>query len=141
MVYVEPPGSWLDEMACPEMLVNWFLATYLLFLTVFSKANALVQKQRVSLVEAHKQGCPWKTRQCDREFHHVDLVLSTHPERSIDLPHSFAISSCYSERSQGGCHLIARTIKGNDNQASSCMWDIIAFLSQAHSLSIRPKRR
>lgn len=28
-------------------------------------ANALVEKQRVQLIEAHKEGCPWKTRQCD----------------------------------------------------------------------------
>lgn len=29
-------------------------------------ANALVEKQRTQLVDMHKDGCPWKTRQCDR---------------------------------------------------------------------------
>ncbi|KAI6102159.1 hypothetical protein F5141DRAFT_1217742 [Pisolithus sp. B1] len=28
-------------------------------------ANDLVEKQRNSLVEMHKEGCPWKTKQCD----------------------------------------------------------------------------
>ncbi|PPR03670.1 hypothetical protein CVT24_007791 [Panaeolus cyanescens] len=36
-------------------------------------ANALVEKQRVSLVEAHKQGCPWKTRQCDDSIYCIPL--------------------------------------------------------------------
>lgn len=30
-------------------------------------ANTLAEKQRVSMVEMHKDGCPWKTRQCDGE--------------------------------------------------------------------------
>lgn len=29
-------------------------------------ANTLTEKQRISLIEMHKDGCPWKTRQCDR---------------------------------------------------------------------------
>ena len=28
-------------------------------------ANALVEKQRIQLVDMHKDGCPWKKRQCD----------------------------------------------------------------------------
>ncbi|EIW57429.1 zf-C3HC-domain-containing protein [Trametes versicolor FP-101664 SS1] len=36
-------------------------------------ANALVEKQRVQLIEAHKEGCPWKTRQCDDSIYHVPL--------------------------------------------------------------------
>ncbi len=31
-------------------------------------ANALVEKQKASLVSAHKDGCPWKTRQCDGAY-------------------------------------------------------------------------
>lgn len=31
-------------------------------------ANTLLEKQRAQLVEAHKDGCPWKIRQCDREY-------------------------------------------------------------------------
>lgn len=31
-------------------------------------ANALVEKQRAQLVDQHKSGCPWKTKQCDGMF-------------------------------------------------------------------------
>ncbi|KAI6034814.1 zf-C3HC-domain-containing protein [Pisolithus marmoratus] len=36
-------------------------------------ANALVEKQRASLVEMHKEGCPWKTTQCDDSVYRVPL--------------------------------------------------------------------
>ncbi|KAG6918649.1 hypothetical protein DXG01_012768 [Tephrocybe rancida] len=36
-------------------------------------ANALLEKQRVSLVDAHKDGCPWKTRQCDSTIYCILL--------------------------------------------------------------------
>ncbi|KAF8071686.1 zf-C3HC-domain-containing protein [Lyophyllum atratum] len=36
-------------------------------------ANALVEKQRISLVDMHKDGCPWKTRQCDPTIYRVPL--------------------------------------------------------------------
>ncbi|KAF9565390.1 zf-C3HC-domain-containing protein [Agrocybe pediades] len=36
-------------------------------------ANSLVEKQRVSLVEAHKNGCPWRTRQCDDSIYCIPL--------------------------------------------------------------------
>ncbi|KAF8623648.1 hypothetical protein AX17_007347 [Amanita inopinata Kibby_2008] len=36
-------------------------------------ANALVEKQRHSLVEAHKDGCPWKSRQCDDSIYRIPL--------------------------------------------------------------------
>ncbi|KAJ6513364.1 C3HC zinc finger-like-domain-containing protein [Mycena sanguinolenta] len=36
-------------------------------------ASALVEKQRVALVEAHKNGCPWRTRQCDPSIYRIPL--------------------------------------------------------------------
>ncbi|KAG6809970.1 hypothetical protein H0H92_013841 [Tricholoma furcatifolium] len=36
-------------------------------------ANALLEKQRASLVDAHKDGCPWKTRQCDPTIYCIPL--------------------------------------------------------------------
>ncbi|KJA26266.1 hypothetical protein HYPSUDRAFT_199019 [Hypholoma sublateritium FD-334 SS-4] len=36
-------------------------------------ANSLIEKQRVALVDAHKQGCPWKTRQCQDSIYCVPL--------------------------------------------------------------------
>lgn len=35
-----------------------------------SVANALVEKQRIQLVDMHKDGCPWKKRQCDGRVTH-----------------------------------------------------------------------
>ncbi|KAG6844226.1 hypothetical protein H0H87_008674 [Tephrocybe sp. NHM501043] len=37
-------------------------------------ANALLEKQRSSLVDAHKDGCPWKTRQCDSTIYCIPLL-------------------------------------------------------------------
>lgn len=39
-------------------------------------ANALIEKQRVSLVENHKHGCPWKTRQCDGVYSSFSLYAT-----------------------------------------------------------------
>ncbi|KDQ24648.1 hypothetical protein PLEOSDRAFT_1078711 [Pleurotus ostreatus PC15] len=36
-------------------------------------ANALVEKQRNQLVQSHKDGCPWKTRQCDDSIYRIQL--------------------------------------------------------------------
>ncbi|CCM04258.1 uncharacterized protein FIBRA_06425 [Fibroporia radiculosa] len=36
-------------------------------------ANTLIEKQRVSLVGMHKDGCPWKTRQCDASIYRIPL--------------------------------------------------------------------
>ncbi|KAJ3559807.1 hypothetical protein NM688_g110 [Phlebia brevispora] len=38
-------------------------------------ANALVEKQKGYLVEMHKDGCPWKSRQCDPSIYHVPLQM------------------------------------------------------------------
>ncbi|KAG5652763.1 hypothetical protein H0H81_003701 [Sphagnurus paluster] len=36
-------------------------------------ANALLEKQRTSLVDMHKNGCPWRTRQCDPAIYRIPL--------------------------------------------------------------------
>ncbi|TRM65063.1 C3HC zinc finger-like-domain-containing protein [Schizophyllum amplum] len=36
-------------------------------------ANTLVEKQRVALIEAHKEGCPWRKRQCDATIYRIPL--------------------------------------------------------------------
>ncbi|KAF8628033.1 hypothetical protein AX15_004148 [Amanita polypyramis BW_CC] len=36
-------------------------------------ANTLLEKQRAALVEAHKDGCAWKSRQCDDSIYRVPL--------------------------------------------------------------------
>ncbi|KAG2157936.1 C3HC zinc finger-like-domain-containing protein [Suillus bovinus] len=46
-------------------------------------ANALVEKQRIQLVEMHKDGCPWHTRQCDSSIYRVPLQAPTVMARDI----------------------------------------------------------
>ncbi|KAI0324648.1 zf-C3HC-domain-containing protein [Cubamyces sp. BRFM 1775] len=60
-----------DRLVCGICGVSWVVANR----TGMTReaANALVEKQRVQLVEAHKDGCPWKTRQCDDSIYHIPL--------------------------------------------------------------------
>ncbi|VDB86670.1 unnamed protein product [Peniophora sp. CBMAI 1063] len=37
-------------------------------------AATLVKKQRVQLIEGHKDGCPWRVRQCDADVYRVQLL-------------------------------------------------------------------
>ncbi|THH31717.1 hypothetical protein EUX98_g2483 [Antrodiella citrinella] len=46
-------------------------------------ANALVEKQRQSLVDMHKDGCPWKTRQCDPSIYRVPLYAPVAMAREL----------------------------------------------------------
>ncbi|KDQ59369.1 hypothetical protein JAAARDRAFT_192884 [Jaapia argillacea MUCL 33604] len=46
-------------------------------------ANALVEKQRASLVDNHKDGCPWKTRQCDDSIYRIPLQTPALMAREI----------------------------------------------------------
>ncbi|KIY66547.1 zf-C3HC-domain-containing protein [Cylindrobasidium torrendii FP15055 ss-10] len=46
-------------------------------------ANTLVEKQRKQLVSAHKDGCPWQTRQCDDAIYRIPLQSSTSTLRDI----------------------------------------------------------
>ncbi|KAF9448311.1 zf-C3HC-domain-containing protein [Macrolepiota fuliginosa MF-IS2] len=48
-------------------------------------ANVLVEKQRLSLVEAHKQGCPWKLRQCDPSIYRIPLQSPAAAVRGIKV--------------------------------------------------------
>ncbi|KAM6504344.1 zf-C3HC domain containing protein [Amanita muscaria] len=53
-------------------------------------ANTLIEKQRVSLVEVHKEGCPWKSRQCDDSIYRIPLkppaaMLKTLKQNAIIL--------------------------------------------------------
>ncbi|KAF7312346.1 hypothetical protein MIND_00247700 [Mycena indigotica] len=60
-----------DRLVCGLCGVSWVVAAR----DGMSKeaANALVEKQRASLVDSHKNGCPWKTRQCDPSIYRVPL--------------------------------------------------------------------
>ncbi|GLB40163.1 putative rsm1-like [Lyophyllum shimeji] len=60
-----------DRLVCGLCKASWVVAGR----DGLSKdaANALVEKQRISLVEMHKHGCPWKARQCDPTIYRVAL--------------------------------------------------------------------
>ncbi|KAI0926010.1 hypothetical protein AcV5_008590 [Taiwanofungus camphoratus] len=46
-------------------------------------ANTLIEKQRASLVDMHKDGCPWKTRQCDQSIYRIPLQTPLAMSREI----------------------------------------------------------
>ncbi|KAJ7158859.1 zf-C3HC-domain-containing protein [Mycena filopes] len=60
-----------DRLVCGLCCVSWVVAGRANLSR--DAANALVEKQRVSLVEMHKTGCPWKTRQCDPSIYRIPL--------------------------------------------------------------------
>ncbi|KAI0749439.1 C3HC zinc finger-like-domain-containing protein [Daedaleopsis nitida] len=60
-----------DRLLCGICGVSWVLASR--DGMTREAANALVEKQRAQLVGAHKDGCPWKTRQCDDSIYRIPL--------------------------------------------------------------------
>ncbi|KAI0705782.1 C3HC zinc finger-like-domain-containing protein [Cerioporus squamosus] len=60
-----------DRLVCGLCGVSWVVASR--DGMTREAANALVEKQRAQLVENHKDGCPWKTRQCDDAIYHIPL--------------------------------------------------------------------
>ncbi|RPD75284.1 zf-C3HC-domain-containing protein [Lentinus tigrinus ALCF2SS1-7] len=60
-----------DRLVCGLCGVSWVVAGR--DGMTREAANALVEKQRAQLVENHKDGCPWKTRQCDDSIYHIPL--------------------------------------------------------------------
>ncbi|EGN98934.1 hypothetical protein SERLA73DRAFT_181664 [Serpula lacrymans var. lacrymans S7.3] len=50
-----------------------------------SPANSLIEKQRTSLVQMHKDGCPWKTRQCDASIYRIPLQSPLAMARDMKL--------------------------------------------------------
>ncbi|TFK28168.1 hypothetical protein FA15DRAFT_678579 [Coprinopsis marcescibilis] len=46
-------------------------------LLTFCAANSLVEKQRQGLIDNHKNGCPWRTRQCDPSIYCIPLKSPT----------------------------------------------------------------
>ncbi|KAI0833313.1 zf-C3HC-domain-containing protein [Trametes gibbosa] len=60
-----------DRLLCGLCGISWVIANR--DGMTREAANALVEKQRTQLVEAHKDGCPWKARQCEDSIYHVPL--------------------------------------------------------------------
>ncbi|KAF7327891.1 hypothetical protein MKEN_00369000 [Mycena kentingensis (nom. inval.)] len=61
-----------DRLVCGMCKVSWVVAGKDGMMSK-EAANALVEKQRTSLVSAHKITCPWKTLQCDDSIYCVTL--------------------------------------------------------------------
>ncbi|ESK94472.1 hypothetical protein Moror_8130 [Moniliophthora roreri MCA 2997] len=70
-----------DRLVCGICNVSWVLANK--DGMTRDAANALIEKQRVSLVEAHKNGCPWRTRQCDDLIYRIPLQSPTVTVREL----------------------------------------------------------
>ncbi|KAH0833240.1 C3HC zinc finger-like-domain-containing protein [Lanmaoa asiatica] len=70
-----------DRLVCGMCDVSWVLARR----EGMSKdaASALVEKQRVYLVEMHKNGCPWKARQCESSIYRVPLQVPSAMVREL----------------------------------------------------------
>ncbi|EJD06936.1 zf-C3HC-domain-containing protein [Fomitiporia mediterranea MF3/22] len=72
---VAAKAGWINQgkerLVCGICKASWVLATR----DGLSKdaANALIEKQRVSLVQMHREGCPWRTRQCDDSIYCIPL--------------------------------------------------------------------
>ncbi|KAG0705744.1 C3HC zinc finger-like-domain-containing protein [Suillus ampliporus] len=70
-----------DRLVCGICDVSWVVAGR--DRMTREAANALVEKQRIQLVEMHKDGCPWRTRQCDSSIYRVPLQAPTAMARDI----------------------------------------------------------
>ncbi|KZT73623.1 zf-C3HC-domain-containing protein [Daedalea quercina L-15889] len=70
-----------DRLVCGICDVSWVIAGR----EGMSRdaANALVEKQRAQLVDTHKDGCPWKTRQCDDSIYRIPLQAPMAMAREI----------------------------------------------------------
>ncbi|KAG2074156.1 zf-C3HC-domain-containing protein [Suillus decipiens] len=70
-----------DRLVCGICDVSWVVAGR--DGMTREAANALVEKQRIQLVEMHKDGCPWRTRQCDSSIYRVPLQAPAAMARGI----------------------------------------------------------
>ncbi|ETW83127.1 hypothetical protein HETIRDRAFT_474283 [Heterobasidion irregulare TC 32-1] len=70
-----------DRLVCGICAVSWVLAGREGMNR--DAANALVEKQRAHLVDMHKDGCPWKTRQCDADIYRISLSSPTAMAKEI----------------------------------------------------------
>ncbi|KAJ6516475.1 C3HC zinc finger-like-domain-containing protein [Mycena sanguinolenta] len=63
-----------DCLVCGACEVSWFVAEKDGVQKLpKNEADVLVEEQRVALVGAHKDHCPWKARQCDENIYRVPL--------------------------------------------------------------------
>ncbi|KAL6299280.1 C3HC zinc finger-like-domain-containing protein [Sparassis latifolia] len=70
-----------DRLLCGICGVSWVLAGREGMNR--DAANALVEKQRVQLVDMHKDGCPWKVRQCDPSIYRIHMQAPLAMAREI----------------------------------------------------------
>ncbi|EMD31351.1 hypothetical protein CERSUDRAFT_119917 [Gelatoporia subvermispora B] len=60
-----------DRLVCNICNVSWVVADTRGMAR--DAANTLVEKQRAQLVGVHKDGCPWKVKQCDDNIYRIPL--------------------------------------------------------------------
>ncbi|KAL5526441.1 hypothetical protein ACEPAF_8164 [Sanghuangporus sanghuang] len=82
---VAAKAGWINEgkerLLCGVCKAAWVLASR----DGLSKdaANALIEKQRVQLVQMHKEGCPWRARQCDDSVYCIPLKAPSAHSKEI----------------------------------------------------------
>ncbi|KAL5504270.1 hypothetical protein ACEPAH_8344 [Sanghuangporus vaninii] len=78
-------AGWINEgkerLLCGVCKAAWVLASR----NGLSKdaADALNEKQRVQLVQMHKEGCPWRARQCDDSVYCIPLKAPSAHSKEI----------------------------------------------------------
>ncbi|KIK62407.1 hypothetical protein GYMLUDRAFT_497978 [Collybiopsis luxurians FD-317 M1] len=72
-----------DRLVCGLCNASWVVASK----AGLSRdaANALIEKQRVSLVQTHKNGCPWRTRQCDDSIYRIPLQSPASTAQNVKI--------------------------------------------------------
>ncbi|KAG5642712.1 hypothetical protein DXG03_002288 [Asterophora parasitica] len=113
-------------------------------------ANALLEKQRASLVELHKNGCPWKTRQCDPTIYRIPLqspatmvkdiksnaISLDHLVRNIEIKHPLTSTQISSLQSTVSSVTVASPASQSDSSDNPEDEDTDVFMSPPGEISI-----
>ncbi|KAH9949974.1 zf-C3HC-domain-containing protein [Amylocystis lapponica] len=70
-----------DRLVCGICDISWVVAST--HGMSRDAANTLIEKQHVQLVGMHKDGCPWKKRQCDASIYQIPLQAPLAMAREI----------------------------------------------------------
>ncbi|KAI5116396.1 hypothetical protein M0805_005864 [Coniferiporia weirii] len=70
-----------DRLACGMCRSSWFVASR--DGMTRDAANALLEKQKSNLTQMHKDGCPWKSRQCDSSIYRIPLKSPTAMSKQV----------------------------------------------------------
>ncbi|KAF9790616.1 zf-C3HC-domain-containing protein [Thelephora terrestris] len=72
-----------DRLVCGVCKISWVVVSTRGMKS--DAANALVEKQRGQLVSMHKEGCPWKTQQCDDSVYRLPVQSPSATTKEIKI--------------------------------------------------------